>query len=265
VSAAGNLKTKASTLRAWGRRASPSHPSRRATDVVGWEHHHRGVQGGGARAAVFGVTDGLVTNVSVILGAAAANPGPGVVRLVGLVALIGGAFSMANGEWVSMRAQRELLERELAIEQREIKLRPEGERRELVRIYENRGVEPSVARTLAAEMMRTPELALETHAREELGITPGSLGRPLQAAVSSFCSFALGALLPLIPWLGWHGHGAELASVVVGGVSAIAVGAALSVFTLKSWWRSGLRTLAIGSAAAAVTYGIGTAVGVGVH
>jgi vacuolar iron transporter family protein len=265
VSVAGNLRTKAGSLRAWGRRTSPSHPSRRSTDVSGWEHHHRGIQGGGARAAVFGVTDGLVTNVSVILGAAAANPGPGVVRLVGLVSLIGGAFSMANGEWVSMRAQRELLERELAIEQHEITHRPEGERRELVRIYENRGVEPSVARTLASEMMRTPELALETHAREELGITPGSLGQPLQAAVSSFCAFALGALLPLIPWLAWHGNGAKFATVIVGVVSALAVGAALSVFTLKSWWRSGIRTLVNASVAAGVTYGIGTAVGVGVH
>ena len=120
-----------------------------------------------------------------------------MVRLAGIALLIAGAFSMASGEWTSMSAQRELLERELAMEKHEIRHRPEGERRELVGIYEKRGVDPTVARTLADEMMRTPELALETHAREELGIDPAALGRPLQAAVSSFATFALGALIPL--------------------------------------------------------------------
>jgi VIT1/CCC1 family predicted Fe2+/Mn2+ transporter len=247
-----------------GRRQAASHPSRRAGDQVGWEHH-RGVQGGGPRAAVFGMTDGLVTNVSLILGAAGANPGPGIVRLVGVAGLVAGAFSMGNGEWVSMRAQRELLERELAVERHEIRHRPEGERRELVRIYEDRGVEPAVARQLATEMMRTPELALETHAREELGITPGSLGHPLQAATSSFVTFALGALLPLVPWFWWRGNGAVLASVVIGAAAAVGVGALLSVFTLQRWWRSAMRQLVIMGMAAGATYGIGAAIGVGVH
>jgi VIT1/CCC1 family predicted Fe2+/Mn2+ transporter len=230
------------------------------------DHHHGRVQGGGARAAVFGVSDGLVTNVSLILGFAGANAGPGLVRLAGIAGLTAGAFSMATGEWVSMQAQRELFERELALEQHEIRHRPEGERRELVRIYEDRGVEPAVARTLASEMMRTPELALETHAREELGIDPGALGKPLQAAVSSFATFALGALLPLIPWFFSRGTAATVASVVVGAVAALGVGATLTVFTRQSWWRSSLRQLLISAIAASVVFGVGSGIGVsGIH
>jgi VIT1/CCC1 family predicted Fe2+/Mn2+ transporter len=197
-------------------------------------------------AAMFGVADGLVTNVSLILGFAGANAGPSVVRLAGIALLIAGAFSMASGEWTSMSAQRELLERELAMEKHEISHRPEGERRELVGIYEKRGVDPTVARTLADEMMRTPELALETHAREELGIDPAALGRPLQAAVSSFATFALAAVV---------------ASVVVSAVAAIAVGAALAAFTRRSLWRSSIRQLVMTALPAAVTYGVGAAVG----
>jgi vacuolar iron transporter family protein len=211
---------------------------------------------------VFGVTDGLVTNVCLILAFAGANPGPGVVRLAGVAGLIAGAFSMGGGEWVSMRVQRELLERELALEQHEIHNRPEGERRELVRIYENRGVEPSVARTLASEMMRTPELALETHAREELGINPRALGSPIGAAVSSFGTFALGAVLPLIPWLVTRGTGAVVASIVIGAVAALAVGAAVALFTNRVWWWTAMRQVFMVAGMAAVSYGVGTAIGV---
>jgi vacuolar iron transporter family protein len=225
------------------------------------DHHHRNVQGGSARAAVFGVSDGLVTNVALILGIAGAHPSGGVVRLAGVAGLVAGAFSMAAGEYVSMRAQTELFERELALESHEIRTRPEGERRELVRIYESRGVEPEVAGHLASEMMRTPELALETHAREELGINPRALGSPVKAAVSSFGTFALGALVPLIPWLVTRGTAAVVASVVAAGVAALAVGAALAAFTRRPWWWSSLRQLAISAVAAAVTYGVGTAVG----
>ena len=229
--------------------------------VTDLQPHHRNLHGGGARAAVFGVSDGLVTNVSLVLGIAGAHPSVGLVRLAGLAGLIGGAFSMAAGEYVSMRAQRELLERELELERHEIHHRPEGERRELVRIYENRGVEPEIARKLAGEMMRTPELALETHAREELGITPGALGSPVQAAVSSFATFAIGALLPLLPWFFTKGNSAILASVIVTAVAALAVGGALSLFTGKRWWWSALRQLGISAVAAAITYSIGHAVG----
>jgi vacuolar iron transporter family protein len=226
-----------------------------------YEHHHRNLQGGGARAAVFGISDGLVTNVSLVLGLAGAHPVVGLVRLAGLAGLIGGAFSMAAGEYVSMRAQRELLERELALERHEIAHRPEGEKRELVRIYENRGVEPEVADQLAKEMMRTPELALETHAREELGITPGSMGSPIQAAGSSFGTFAFGAAIPLLPWLVTSGTAGIVASVIAGGTAALLVGGALSIFTGRSWWLSALRQLAISAVAAGVTFSIGHLVG----
>jgi VIT1/CCC1 family predicted Fe2+/Mn2+ transporter len=230
-----------------------------------WEprdHHHRDVQGGGARAAVFGISDGLVTNVSLILGVAGAHPTGSLVRLAGLAGLVAGAFSMAAGEYVSMQAQRELLQRELEIERHALHVNPETERRELTAIYESRGLEPSLARELAGEMMRDPELALETHAREELGINPARLGSPVQAAASSFLMFAVGALLPLLPWLFGSGTPAVLASVAIGVVAALGVGAALGGFTGRSTVRSALRQLALAAIAAGATYGIGKLVGV---
>lgn len=225
------------------------------------EHHHRDIQGGAARAAVFGVSDGLVSNVSLILGVAGANPAPGVVRLAGLAGLVGGAFSMAAGEYVSMKAQRELLQRELAIERREIEHRPEGERRELAQLYRSRGVDADIANRMATEMMRDPDVALEVHAREELGVDPGALGSPWQAAAASFVSFAVGAIVPLIPWLVARGRGATIASVVLGLVAAVVVGAALARFTGRSWVRSALRQVVISSAAAAVTFTLGAIIG----
>lgn len=226
------------------------------------EHHHRDVQSGGARAAVFGISDGLVTNVSLILGVAGANPAPGVVRLTGLAGLVAGAFSMAAGEYVSMKAQSELFQREIEVERKALRRQPETERRELAAIYESRGLEPEVARELAGHMMRDPELALETHAREELGINPGSLGAPLWAAASSFAMFALGAFLPLLPWLFTGGTRAVVASVVIGAVAAVVVGALVGLFTGRSMFRSAVRQLVVAALAAGVTFGIGRAVGV---
>jgi VIT1/CCC1 family predicted Fe2+/Mn2+ transporter len=225
------------------------------------EHHHRDVQGGGARAAVFGISDGLVTNVSLILGVAGAHPGGSVVRLTGLAGLVAGAFSMAAGEYVSMQAQRELLQRELEVERQALRKSPGTEQRELTAIYESRGIEPGLARELAQKMMQTPDLALETHAREELGINPTRLGSPLQAAVTSFLTFAFGAFLPLLPWLIGSGNGAIVASVAVGAASALAVGTAVGAFTGRSILRSALRQLALAAVAAGVTYGIGRLVG----
>jgi VIT1/CCC1 family predicted Fe2+/Mn2+ transporter len=228
------------------------------------EHHHRDVQRGSARAAVFGVSDGLVSNVSLILGVAGADPAPGVVRLAGLAGLIAGAVSMAAGEYVSMRAQTELFERELELERREIDRSPHAETVELRKIYEARGVQPGPARALAEDVMRDPDLALETHAREELGIDPGSLGSPWGAAISSFLAFTIGALVPLLPWFFAHGSAATIASVVLGAIGALIVGSALASFTGRSWIRSALRQLAIAAVAAAVTYAVGSVVGVGV-
>ncbi|MGH9129425.1 MAG: VIT1/CCC1 transporter family protein [Acidimicrobiales bacterium] len=225
------------------------------------EHNHRDVKGGAARAAVFGISDGLVSNVSLILGVAGAAAGPGPVRLAGLAGLVAGACSMAAGEYVSMRAQRELFEKELDIERTEIRRRPAAEQRELAHLYESRGVEPAMAKELASVMMRDPEIALDTHAREELGLDPAQLGSPIQAAVSSFVSFALGAVLTLVPWFVTRGTTAVIASVAIGVVASLAVGAGLSLFTSRSWWYSAARQLLLAGVAAAITYGIGSAVG----
>lgn len=224
----------------------------------GAEHHHRDVQGGAARAAIFGVSDGLVSNVSLILGVAGASPAPAVVRLAGLAGLLAGAFSMAAGEYVSMRGQVELLERELEMERTEIARRPESERRELAQIYRSRGVAAEIADELASHMMRDPKLALETHAREELGIDPSSLGRPLAASASSFVSFASGALLPLLPWFFTQGRSAVVLSAVVAAIVAVVVGVGLSRFTGQPAARSAMRQLALAAVPAAVTFLIGT-------
>ena len=226
------------------------------------DHHHRDVQSGGARAAVFGLSDGLVTNVSLILGVAGAHPGGSVVRLTGLAGMVAGAFSMAAGEYVSMQAQRELFQRELEVERQALRRDPDLERRELTAIYVNRGIEPALAQEMAGKMMRDPDLALETHAREELGISPARLGSPVIAAATSFVTFALGALLPLIPWLVTSGTAAIVATVVVGVAAALGIGALVGVFTGRPILRSAGRQLLLTAAAAAVTYGIGRAVGV---
>ena len=227
------------------------------------EHHHRNISGGGARAAVFGISDGLVSNVSLILGMAGAHASAGSVRVAGVAGLIGGAFSMATGEYVSMRAQSELMERELDVERQAILTDPEDERRELAALYRSRGIEPDMADELSVKMMRNPDLALETHAREELGFTPGETGRPFQAAASSFVMFAVGAFIPLAPWLITGGTTATLWSVALGAVASLIVGAALSIFTGRSWMWSASRQLLLAGAAAGVTYTIGHLIGSG--
>ena len=237
-------------------RPQPAHP-------VNQPHQHRDVRGGGARAAVFGLSDGLVTNISLVLGVAGASPGGQVVRLVGVAGLVAGAFSMGAGEYLSMTAQRELMERELEIERASLSQSPEGEALELRGMYEQRGIDPEVARDMVHEVMADPQLALETHAREELGISPEHLGSPVQSALSSFFTFALGAFIPLVPWLFLTGTAAIVASVVLSAVAAIAIGVVLAAFTHRSVLRSALRQLILTAGAAAVTYGVGRAIGTG--
>jgi VIT1/CCC1 family predicted Fe2+/Mn2+ transporter len=225
------------------------------------EHHHRNISGGGARAAVFGISDGLVSNVSLILGMAGAHSTAGAVRLAGIAGLIGGAFSMAAGEYVSMRAQSELMERELDVERRAIAADPEDERRELAALYRSRGIESDLADELSGKMMRDPDVALETHAREELGFTPGQTGKPYQAAASSFVMFSIGAFIPLLPWLVTGGTTALVWSIVLGAIASLTVGTALSFFTGRAWLWSAVRQLLISAAAAGVTYSIGHLIG----
>jgi VIT1/CCC1 family predicted Fe2+/Mn2+ transporter len=229
-------------------------------------HHgeeHRDVSGGTQRAAVFGISDGLVTNVSLILGFAGANPAAGVVRLAGIAGLVAGAFSMASGEFLSMRAQQELFERELDIERNALREEPDLERQELIGIYRSKGIDEGLASELADAMMRSPELALETHAREELGIDPTAVGSPIKASATSFGTFALGAFFPLIPWLIGSGTGAVFASIAIAALVAVIVGGLLGRLAGRSPVRSAVRQLVVTALAAGVTFGVGRAVGIG--
>jgi vacuolar iron transporter family protein len=239
---------------------SPQHAGHHLAHPM--KSHHRDVQGGAARAAVFGISDGLLTNVSLILGFVGATTNPALVRLAGLAGLVAGAFSMAAGEFVSMSAQSELLQRELDVERRELERHPEAETRELAAVFERRGVERADARRLAEAVMSDPEVALEVHAREELGFRPGQTGSPWQAAGSSFVTFAVGALIPLVPWFFAGGTLAVWLSIALGAASVAAVGWTVAVFTGRSRLRSAVRQLIFAAVAAAVAFGVGRAVGV---
>jgi VIT1/CCC1 family predicted Fe2+/Mn2+ transporter len=221
------------------------------------------VQGGTARAAIFGVSDGLVSNVGLILGVAgAAATDPSLVRVAGLAGLIAGAISMAAGEYNSMTVQRELLERELEIERRELARNPNVEKVELAQIYQSRGFSAEHAHALSESVMSDPELALATHAREELGINPDELGSPLGAAGSSFVAFAAGALVPLVPWFFASGTAAIVASLVLAAVVAVAVGVITARYTDRSKLITVARQLVFTMVPAAITFAIGSAVGV---
>ncbi len=211
---------------------------------------------------MFGVSDGLVSNVSLVLGTAGAHPGAGVVRLAGLAGLFGGSFSMAAGEYISMRVQREAFERELHVERAEIEARPDSERAELEYLYQSRGLDAETAGKIADALMADPKVALETHAREELGLDPAALGSPVQAALFSFVTFAIGALIPLAAFLGGSsGPGAIEIAIAATGVVALIVGGALSFLTNRPVLLSALRSLCVCAIAGAITYGIGSAVG----
>jgi VIT1/CCC1 family predicted Fe2+/Mn2+ transporter len=227
-------------------------------------HRHRDVQGGVARAAVFGVSDGLVSNVALIIGIAGASTDGSLVRLAGVSGLLAGAISMAAGEWVSVRAQNELVERELEIERRSLAENPVAETRELAAIYRERGLKPEIAHELASEIMADPEIALDVHAREELGVDPAGAGRPLTIAIASFWAFTAGAFVPLAPWLVGEGSSAVITSVVLGIIAAAVVGVAIAVFTERSKVRTAFRQVLVAAGACGATYLIGSALGVSV-
>ena len=221
---------------------------------------------GALRAAVFGMNDGLLTNTSLIMGFAGASQGRSVILLAGISGLLAGAFSMSAGEYVSMRVQREMLERLLHLEKNELEVDPQGEERELAEIYQRKkGLSPELAASVAAQVMKDPKIALDTHARDELGIDPDEgLGSPTGAAISSFATFALGALLPLIPFFFGGGSAAVIAAAVIAAAAVTTVGAITALLTGRSMLGSALRMLAIGAAAATVTYAIGSLLGVAV-
>jgi vacuolar iron transporter family protein len=219
--------------------------------------HRGGGRSGALRAAIFGVDDGLVSNLSLIFGVAGAGVDNDVVIVAGIAGLVAGAFSMAAGEYISVRTQREVYERLMQLEAQEIGSDPEIERRELVEIYAHKGLSTDLAERLATELMRDPEAALETAAREELGLDKEGLGSPAAAAGSSLVMFALGAFVPLIPFLVTSGIPAVTASAILSGLALFGVGAAMSYLTGRPWMLSGLRMLAVGGSAAAITFLVG--------
>jgi VIT1/CCC1 family predicted Fe2+/Mn2+ transporter len=229
------------------------------------DHHvrHRDVTGGWLRPAVFGVSDGLVSNLSLVAGVSGADAEARVVLLAGLAGLFAGAFSMATGEFVSVRSQQELADAEIALERAELVRVPEAEEAELAAIYRGRGLTPELARQVAHELSRDPEVAWRVHAREELGIDPDDLPSPWTAAVASFVAFALGALVPLLAYLVDLGDSSFAVAAVASAVSLFGVGAFVSRFTGRSLWFSGSRQLLLGAVAAVVTFAVGTAVGIG--
>jgi VIT1/CCC1 family predicted Fe2+/Mn2+ transporter len=244
--------------------AAPGHPS--PTSIEDMASRHKGVgTGGNLRAAIFGVNDGALSNVSLILGMAGASADEKVVLLSGIAGLLAGAFSMAAGEYVSVRSQREMYEHQIDLERKELAEYPEEEAEELALIYAARGMPIEEARVYALKTVADPERALLTLAREELGLNPDDLGSPWGAALSSFGSFAVGAIIPLLPFLLWPGHLAIWIAIAATAIALFAVGAAISLFTGRSALRDGLRMLAIGVLAGAVTYCIGAVIGVAVN
>ncbi len=231
--------------------------------VKHYEVHHRQISGGWFRAAIFGISDGLVTNVSLILGFAGANPGHSVIRLAGLAGLVAGGFSMGSGEYLSMKAQKELLESEIEKERQALLDNPLEEQQELRQIFIDRGIEEELAERLSIDLMRDPDLALRTHTREELGVDPSATGSPWIAALSSFLFFSVGALIPLLPWIVVASGNVMWWSVGLAGVSIILIGAAVGHFTRRGVVYSALRALVIMGLASVVTFGVGYLVGVG--
>ena len=228
------------------------------------EGRHRATVGGALRAGVFGVNDGLVSNILLILGVAGGTSNRNIILLAGLAGLLAGAFSMAAGEWVSVQSQRELYEREIAVEREELSAFPEEELEELILIYQAKGLSDDEAKALAGRIMRRPESALDTLTREELGLAPGDLGSPWVAAVSSFGAFAIGALIPVLPFLLGSGTTALIVAIGLSAVTLFMVGSAIAILTGRSPVRGGLRMVAIATVVGLASHLIGRLIGKGV-
>ena len=222
---------------------------------------HRGGRSGTLRAAVFGANDGLVSNLSLVMGVAGAVTDNHFIVLAGIAGLLAGAFSMAAGEYISMQSQREMFENQISVEREEMRIMPEVEREELAAIYRAKGVAATDAERIAGQLMEDPEKALDTMVREELGLDPDQLGSSWGAAIYSFVAFGIGAVIPLVPFLLARGDVAFISALGLSFAALFAVGAAVSIVTGKSMLFSGLRQVMIGAAAAAVTYGVGSLIG----
>lgn len=225
-------------------------------------HHHGMDASNNLRAGVFGINDGLISNASLILGVSAATVDQSFIILSGGAGLLAGACSMAAGEYVSVRSQRELFEYQMELERDELLTYPEEEAQELSLIYQAKGITKEEADSLSKKIIADPERALDTLAREELGLNPDELGSPWGAALSSFVSFAVGALVPLLPFLFLPLDRGFKVSMVLTGLTLFSVGALLSLFTGRSALWSGLRMLVIGACAGTIAYQIGHLIGV---
>jgi VIT1/CCC1 family predicted Fe2+/Mn2+ transporter len=226
------------------------------------DHSHADVSGGWLRAAVFGAMDGLVSNTALVAGVGAGGAGPHTIVLTGAAGLIGGAISMALGEYTSVKTQNEQLDLEVAKERHELEHNAEGELAELTDMLTSRGVDDRLAREVATQLSRDPDVALRLHIVAELGLSPEDKPSPRVAAVSSLLTFSIGAIFPLLPYL--FGLSLLWVALLSGGVGLMAAGMLSSRFTPRPWWYAGLRQLLFGAIAAAVTYGIGLLIGVGV-
>jgi len=243
--------------------AIAGHPMPTSLAQVG--ARHRSMLGGSLRAGVFGVNDGLVSNVSLVLGVAGAGAAGRYVLTAGVAGLLAGALSMAAGEYVSVRSQREMYEYQIALEREELAEYPEEEAEELALIYQARGVDLDQARAMSRSLLSRPQQALDVLAREELGLNPDDLGSPWQAAASSFVAFAVGAVVPLLPFfVGLDPLRATIAAALLTLVALFAVGLALSLFTGRDALRGALRMVAIGGGAGSVSFLVGRALGVAI-
>jgi VIT1/CCC1 family predicted Fe2+/Mn2+ transporter len=229
------------------------------------EGRHRSTGGNALRAAVMGANDGLVSNLSLVMGVAGATLAGSGVLIAGIAGLLAGSISMALGEWLSVQSSRELYENQLRTEAEEIESAPEEEAEELALIYEARGIPAQSARALASQIMTNKETALDTLAREELSIDPAELGGSAwEAAITSFVLFALGAIIPVSPFIFTGGMSAVFISIGLSALGLFGLGAAITLFTGRPVWKSGLRMVVFGLLAAAVTFGIGRLIGVSI-
>ena len=242
-----------------GEEARPSHATGIAAEVAGWSHGHRDVSGGWLRPTVFGAVDGLVTNASLISGLGGGGAGTHTIVLTGVAALVAGAFSMGTGEYISVTNQNELVHAEVALERQMHARFPAAERDELAGYFRDYGADADTATRMAAAVSADPGTALRIHTREELGIDPDELPSPLLAGAASLLAFSLGALVPLLPYL--LGLPALPATLALTAVALIVGGMIVGRLTGRPVLRSGLRQLALGGMAIAVTYAVGHLIG----
>jgi vacuolar iron transporter family protein len=245
--------------------ASPSPAGFSGATLARLEGRHRGIGGNALRAAVLGANDGLVSNLSLVMGVAGADLASRAILVTGLAGLLAGACSMALGEWLSVNSARESAQRQIATEAAELDQVPEEEQEELSLIYQAKGLPEDLAKTLAERLIANKKTALDTLVREELGIDPDELGGSAWAAGgTSFLLFALGAIFPVAPFFALTGMPAVIASLAASGVALFLIGAGTTLFTERNVWFSGARQLVVGLAAAGVTFGIGKLIGVAV-